>query len=57
MELQLQASQCMLLIQILVTRYFVLKKYNAAMSIMEYFMYVDEVTSFSYYPVLSYQCS
>lgn len=58
-ELELQASQCTLLILILVTilRYFVLKKCNAALSIMEYFMYVDEVTSFSYYPVLSYYCS
>jgi hypothetical protein len=55
-ELQLRASQCTLLILILVTilKYFVLRKYNAAMSIMEYFMYVDEVTSFSYYPVLSH---
>jgi hypothetical protein len=54
-ELQLHASQYTLLILILVTilRYFVLKKCNAAMSIMEYFMYVDEVI-FSYYPVLSY---
>jgi hypothetical protein len=27
-----------------ILRYFVLKKYNAVMSSMEYFMFVDEVT-------------
>jgi hypothetical protein len=40
------------IILVTILRYFVLKKYDAVMSSMEYFMFVDEVTSFSYYPVL-----